>query len=167
MRTVTASCPAQPLWPCRICFDGPCFSQHLNHSLTTCPIRLILGREWELCMWGDAGMAQDIIEETTDCAGPMPRRVAPLQPPLPGAVLFMEAGPSHCRWPLWVSEDEAKFICGSPRHSASTSYCCEHWIASGGARVGRSPCARYVSREPKIAARERLDLLTLRRREGF
>ena len=118
-------------------------------------------------MWDDAATAREITEDAADHdrlgpdSGGLPR------PPSPGAVLLIEAEHRHCRWPLWEGENEAKFICGSPRHSASTSYCCEHWIASGRARASRAPSSRYLGREPKAVARERLDLLTLQQREGF
>ncbi len=115
-------------------------------------------------MWDDAGTAQESTTEATDCVGAAPHPV--LLPPTPGAVLLIEAEPRHCRWPLWDDQTQAKFVCGSPRHSALTSYCCEHWIASGGAHASRAPSTRFLGREPKVAARQRLDLLTLRRSEG-
>ena len=116
-------------------------------------------------MWDDAGKAQETIPETPDSAEVAPLPIA--LPPTPGAVLFIEAQHHHCRWPLWEDEAQAKFVCGSPRHSAATSYCCEHWIASGGARASRASSARFLNRESKAIARQRLDLLTLQRNEGF
>lgn len=116
-------------------------------------------------MWDDATAIQEISDMAADCAEAAPLPVA--LPPMPGAVLFMKAGHNHCRWPLWEGEDETKFVCGSPRHSVSTSYCCEHWIVSGGARDNRAPSTRFLTREPKAVARERLDLLALQRQEGF
>ncbi len=116
-------------------------------------------------MWDEAGAAQAITTEATGSAEAAPLPIA--LPPTPGAVLFIEVQHHHCRWPLWEGETQAKFVCGSPRHSAATSYCCEHWIASGGARAGRATSTRFLGREPKAVARQRLDLLTLQRSEGF
>ncbi len=116
-------------------------------------------------MWDDAETAQAITPEATGSVEAAP--VPIVLPPTPGAVLFIEAQHHHCRWPLWEDEAQAKFVCGSPRHSAATSYCCDHWIASGGARASRAPSARFLNRESKAIARQRLNLLTLQRREGF
>ena len=116
-------------------------------------------------MWDDAATAPAIADEAADGPEAAPSPIA--VPPMPGAVLFIEAQHHHCRWPLWEDEAQAKFVCGSPRHNAATSYCCEHWIASGGARVSRVPSARFLSREPKAVARQRLDVLTFQRSEGF
>ncbi len=116
-------------------------------------------------MWDDAGTTRAITDEAADSPEALPSPIP--APPTPGAVLLIEAQHHHCRWPLWDGENQAKFVCGSPRHSAVTSYCCEHWIASGGARVGRAPSARSLTRESKALARQRLDLLTLQRNEGF
>lgn len=118
-------------------------------------------------MWDDAAAAQAITDDAAGHDRLGPQTDGPSRPPVPGAVLFIEAGHRHCRWPLWEAENDAKFVCGAPRHSASTSYCREHWAASGGARAGRAPSSRLFSREPKAVARERLDLLTLQRHEGF
>ena len=116
-------------------------------------------------MWDDAGTAQETIPETPDSTAIASLPIA--WPPTSGAVLFIEALHHHCRWPLWEDEAQAKFVCGSPRHSAATSYCCEHWIASGRARASRAPSARFLNRESKATARQRLDRLTLQRNEGF
>ena len=116
-------------------------------------------------MWDDVGTAQAITTEVTDTAEAAPHLC--VLPPTPRAVLFIEAQHHHCRWPLWDDDGQPKFVCGSPRHSAATSYCCDHWIASGGARASRAPSARFLNREPKAVARQRLDLLTLQRSEGF
>ncbi len=116
-------------------------------------------------MWDDADAGQEIADEAADGPEAEPSPIA--VPPSPGAVLLIEAQHHHCRWPLWEDEAQAKFVCGSPRYNAATSYCGEHWIASGGARVSRAPSARSLIREPKALARQRLDLLALQRNEGF
>lgn len=87
---------------------------------------------------------------------------APLVPPKPGAVLFMEAGHAQCRWPLWDGSSEPRFVCGAPLHSG-TSYCCEHWRKAGGSI--KRPGVSY--RQPKAVAREQLSLAMLRRNEGL
>ena len=87
---------------------------------------------------------------------------APLVPPRPGAVLFMEAGHAQCRWPLWEESSEPRFVCGAPLHSG-TSYCCEHWRKAGGSI--KRPGVSY--RQPKAVAREQLSLAMLRRNEGL
>ena len=87
---------------------------------------------------------------------------APLVPPRPGAVLFMEAGHAQCRWPLWEESSEPRFVCGAPLHSG-TSYCREHWLRSGGSVTRRS----VPYRQPKAFAQEQLSLAILRRNEGF
>jgi hypothetical protein len=116
-------------------------------------------------MWDGAGTVEEMTTEAADCAEAAPHPV--LLPPTPGAVLFIEAEHHHCRWPLWDGETQAKFVCGSPRHSASTSYCHEHWIASGRALASGTPSTRYLGHEPRAVVRQRFDLLTLRRSEGF
>ena len=87
---------------------------------------------------------------------------APLVPPKPGAVLFMEVGHAQCRWPLWDGSSEPRFVCGAPLHSG-TSYCCEHWRKAGGSI--KRPGVSY--RQPKAVAREQLSLAMLRRNEGL
>ncbi len=87
---------------------------------------------------------------------------APLIPPKPGAVLFIQVGHAQCRWPLWDDDQEPRFVCGAPLHPG-TSYCCEHWLKSGGS-IKR---ARPSYRQPKALAREQLSLAMLRRNEGF
>ena len=85
-----------------------------------------------------------------------------LAPPKPGAVLFMQVGHAQCRWPLWERSHEPRFVCGAPLHPG-TSYCCEHWLRSGGSI--KRPNVSY--RQPKAVAREQLSIAMLRRSEGF
>ena len=87
---------------------------------------------------------------------------APLVPPKPGAVLFMEVGHAQCRWPLWGESREPRFVCGAPLHPGR-SYCCEHWLRSGGSIKRHNPSYR----QPKAVAREQLSLAMLRRDEGL
>ena len=118
-------------------------------------------------MWDQTRTVEQIADACEPTAGVESIFRPVEQPPRPGAVPFIEVEHDQCRWPLWEHESEAKLVCGSPQHSTATSYCREHWIASGRAHAGRPLSPRSLPREPKAVACERVSLLTLQRNEGF
>jgi len=50
---------------------------------------------------------------------------ADLQKVTPRGVPFIDAGPSACRWPLWETDADPRFVCGAPQVLGS-SYCEAH-----------------------------------------
>ena len=48
---------------------------------------------------------------------------------LPG-VPFIDAGPNHCRWPLWEADTDPRHVCGARKRPGS-SYCREHAQSAG------------------------------------